>query len=212
MTFGDLQTITLDWLDDANAGYFTLPVLKMRLNLALKELQKRLISANEEYYTACATTNLVVTQSTYALPSDFLQIIRLEYVNSTSARNPKIMYITPNQRDLIVDINGDPGWYYFQKNTLVLLPTPNVARVMHLEYSYIVVDMVLDSDIPDAPLEFHEYIAVLATRDCFLKDGRPLEPINDKLAKYELLLKQIADQRRADGPRMIVQTDALEWA
>ncbi len=154
---------------------------------------------------------MVVGQSTYALPSDFLQIIRLEYVNGAQARNTKISYITPNQRDLIVDVTGDPGWYYFQKNTLVLLPTPNTAREMHLEYSYYVADMVADVDVPDAPAQFHEYIAILATRDCLIKDNRPLTPIESKLAEYEKLLKSIADQRRADGSRMIVMTEGMMW-
>jgi hypothetical protein len=48
VTFLTLQQLASDWLDDTNNGYFTLPILKQRLNLGLRELQKRLISANEE--------------------------------------------------------------------------------------------------------------------------------------------------------------------
>lgn len=214
MTFSDLQVLTLDWVDDANASYFTLPILKQRLNLSYRELQKRLISANEEYYSTCVKTNLAINQNTYSLPTDFLQIIRVEYVtqgSGTTANTQKVQYMTPNQRDMMVDVSGDPIGYYFQHNSLVLCPTPDQIRELHLEYSYYVPDMVNSSDVPDAPAQFHEYIAVLCVRDLLVKDFRSLSSIEVKLKDYEMLLKQIADQRRADGARMIVQTQDMNY-
>lgn len=214
MTFLEMQVLASDYLDDTANGYFTLPILKQRLNLALRELQKRLISANKDYYSKCVYTNTVINQAAYALPSDFLQVIRLYFITQGSgatANEQKIMAMTPNQRDLIIDTTGDPIAYYMQKNNLILSPVPNRVVPLHLEYSFYVSDMVNDSDIPDAPQQFHEYIVILAVRDCMVKDMRPLTNIETKLKEYELLLKQIADQRQADGPRMVVQTDPLEW-
>ncbi len=214
MTFSELQILTSDILDDTSNGYFTLPMLRQRLNLSLRELQKRMISANEQYYAKCATTSTVALQQAYALPSDFMQIIRLDYVTQGSgvtAQTQKIESMTPNQRDLLANETGDPGFYYFQKNNIMLAPIPNSVRVLHLEYSYYVSDMVLDADLPDAPQQFHPYIAYLTARDCMVKDGRPLTSIETQLAQYEMLLKQIAVQRHADGARMIVQTNSLDW-
>lgn len=211
MTFLELQELVGDWVDDPNFGYFSRSIVKKRLNLGLRELQKHMISANEEYYSKCVKTSTVASQKAYALPSDFIQIIRLEKVLSGSGDNVKtdqITYITPNQRNLIPDVSGDPTNYYFEKNNLILVPTPVRIQEIHLEYSYLVADMVNDSDEPDAPEQFHEYIAILATRDCFLKDGRSLSPIESKMGEYKTLLKQIAEQRRADGSRMVVTTDA----
>ncbi len=71
--------------------------------------------------------------------------------------------------------------------------------------------MVSDNDLPDAPQQFHEYISWLTARDCMVKDFRPLSAIEAKLQEYEKLLKQIADQRRADGARMIVQTEGMNY-
>lgn len=210
MTFSDLQAYVGRNVDDKSFGYFTLVDVKARLNLAMRELQKRLISANESYYTACVKTSTVVSQKAYALPSDFLQIIRLERVISGTGdlqRCEKIEYITPNQRNLTVSVSGDPSFYYFQKNYLMLVPTPNRVQEIHLEYSYQIDDMVNDADVPDAPEEFHEYIGVLATRDCLFQDERSLATIQTKLTDFEKLLKEIAEQRRADGPRMVVMAD-----
>lgn len=220
LTFSDLQTICSDYLDDPNNGYFTLPILKQRLNLNLKELQKRLISANKDYYVECVYTNTVVNQKAYQLPSDFLQVVRLSYItqgSGTTAAEQKILPITPNQRDNLVDLSGDPIAYWIQKGSasntvgnLMLAPTPNRIVEMHLEYSYLVADMVNQSDIPDAPAQFHEYIALMTVRDLMIKDARPIMSIEGKLKEYEMLLKQIAVQRRIDQPRMIVSTDTWD--
>ncbi len=214
MTFLDLQTLTSDILDDTSNGYFTLPILKQRLNLNLRELQKHLISANQDYYSECVTTSTVIGQQAYALPSDFLQVIRLDYITSgsgTTASTAKIESMTPNQRDLLADKSGDPGFYYIQKNNLMLNPVPNRVVTLHLEYSYFVADMVADADVPDAPQQFHPYIAYMTARDCMVKDGRPISSIEVQLTQYETLLKQIAVQRKADGPRMVTMTNSMDW-
>lgn len=212
MIRSDLKTIIWDWLDDASGGYFTSSILNTRINLAQRELQKNLIAANKEYYTKCVKTSLVVGQAAYALPSDFMQVVRLEYVTSGSgdtASTQSLAPVTPNQRDMFNYQSGDPQFYWFDKNNIVLTPVPNVARELRLTYSYMIADMTNDADTPDAPEQFHEYIAILVTRDCLLKDGRPLGPIESKMAEYKDLLKSIANQRGMDSPRMIVAT--REW-
>lgn len=211
MTLLQLRTLCLDWLDDPNGSYFTSSVLNLRLNLAQKECQKRLISANKEYYLTCVKSDTVANQQLYSLPSDFMQVVRLEWYESgtsgTSFSN-WIAPMTPNQRDLLDSVQGDPQYYSMNHGNLLLWPIPNRIVEVHLEYSYLVADMSLDADSPDAPDYFHEYIAILATRDCLIKDGRPLDPIKSKMDQYELLFKQIADQRQADQPRMVTQTQS----
>lgn len=211
LTLAQLRTLVWDWTDDPNGSYFTQSTLNIRLNLAQRELQKKLISANKEYYLKCVKTDMVIAQAIYALPDDFMQVIRLEwYIPGavTTSKSSWIFPMTPNQKNLSAPVNGDPQFYTFQKNNIVLYPTPTRVLEMHLEYSYNVTDMSADADEPDAPEQFHEYIAILATRDCLIKDGKPLDPIKSKMDQYEVLLKQIADQRQADSSRMVVQTQA----
>lgn len=153
-------------------------------------------------------------QQAYALPSDFVQIVRLEWYNTGTAAtslSTKIEAMTPNQRDLLVNVNGDPQYYSMSKNNIIIWPIPNRVVEVHLEYNYQTAFMTADGDIPDMPLQYHEYIPILATRDCLIKDGRPLAPIQSKLDQYELLLKEIAVQRQADGPRMVTQT-SQDWS
>lgn len=221
MTLLQMRTLSLDWLDDPNGSYFTSSNLNLRLNLAMWELQKRLISANKEYFTICVKTSTVANQRAYALPSDFMQVVRLEWYETgtslTSLPN-KIESMTPNQRDLLVSVTGSPQYYTLARaasaggaNTIELWPLPDRIVEVHLEYNYQTAFMSADGDIPDMPLQFHEYIPILATRDCLIKDGRPIAPIETKLQEFETLLKQIAVQRQADSPRMVTQTRFNEW-
>lgn len=210
MTRSEMKLLYLDYLDDPSGGYFTNTVTNLRLNLAQRELQKRLISANKQYYTKCVKTNTAVDQAAYALPSDFIQVIRLERVISGSGDTAVTQSIepqTPNQKDRYEFTAGDPLFYTFDKNNIILYPAPSTVVELRLTYSYLVADIASDSDEPDAPEQFHEYIPVLAARDSFLKDSRPITPIQEKLKEYEKLLAQIATQRNMDKPRMVVSTD-----
>lgn len=145
MTRAQLRTLVWDWTDDPSGGYFTESVVNTRLNLATRELQKALISANKQYYTKCVKTNLVADQAAYALPSDFLQIIRLEYVTSGSgdtATTSPIIPVTPNGRDDFFQATGNPLTYFFDKDNIVLAPVPQGTQELRLTYSYMVANCV----------------------------------------------------------------------
>lgn len=202
------------WVDDPSFSYFSSATVKSRLNLAQREVQKRLISANYQYYVICVKTNTVTNQAEYALPSDFMQVIRLERVLSGSGsliNTQQIMPVTPNQKNTTGGVSGAPAVYYFEKNNIILMPTPDAAYEIHLHYSYNVDDMSADGDTPDCPEQFHEYIAVLATRDCLFQDQREIASIQYKLDHYEKLLKEIAVQRNADATRMVTVTGDNGW-
>lgn len=214
MTLTQMITYCRDLLDDPNGSYFTDSNLTLRLNLAQRETQKRLISANQQWYMTCSTASTVASQNVYALPSDFIQVLRLDYItqgSGTTASVQKILEITPNQTDLVNDVQGDPKYYVLQKDSIRLVPTPQRVVTLHLYYSYAVADMVTGSDTPDVPLMFQEYIPILAARDCYIKDGRSIQPIEQKLMEYEKLLKEAAVQREADGARMVTVTGFMDY-
>lgn len=210
MTFLAIQDLTLSWLDDPNAGYFTRPQIKVWINNAQREVQKLLLNASEDYYTTCARTSTVIGQARYQLPPDFIKLQRLSFIVSganDTAQYQRIQPITRNEQDLLFgNASGDPQSFFFNKDTVTLLPTPNRALTLHLDYTYRVSDMSLDGDEPDVPEDYHEYLAILAARDGFLKDGRDFGPIERKLGYFETLLKENAEQRNQDSPRYVVST------
>lgn len=207
MTFLELQNQVAYWLDDLNFGYFTPVQVKSWLNNAQYEVQKLLLQAGENYYLKRVQTTLVIGQNDYVLPDGFLKLHRLEIVTSGLPPNENttpMAPITVNQQDLVPGMQGTPQFYYLKKNRITLLPAPDSNLTLRLWYSPIVTQMVLDSDTPNCPEQYHEYIAVLATWDGLLKDGRETRPMKDKLAYYESMLKADAAERQQDTPRSIV--------
>lgn len=212
MTLEQLQDLCLSWLDDPDAGYFTRPQLTTWLNNSLKVLQRELIQAESSWYDRCVMTNLVINQPAYSLPADFLKVRRMELVTSGTGVG------VSDSKSLIVPVTmiesqgwsvgpGYPAIYYLKKNCFVLKATPDNTYPLILTYSYQVADMTAETETPDAPDEYHEYIAILATLDGFMKDQRDPSPFIEKRDFYRELMKQDAAQRKIDAPREVVSTE-----
>lgn len=212
-TFLELQNQVAYALDDLQFGYFTTTQVKFWINNAQKEVQKRLLKAGQNYYIKPVQTTLVVNQSDYVLPDDFKKEHRLEIVISGTAPNESIQplsKITLSQKDFVSSGPGTPTNYDFKRNRLVVYPAPSVAYVLRMYYSYLVTDMVLDSDQPDVPASYHELIGLLAAEDGFLKDGRASELLIKKIATYQRDLDSDAQERNQDTSRTIVEHGNFE--
>jgi hypothetical protein len=216
MTFAELQVLTSTWLDDLNNGYFTLPQVKRWLNNAQKETQKLLIQSGENRYVVCAETTLVQNQGCYILPQNFLKVRRLEIVkNAGTVAETKNMIepISMNEQDLVANGQGQPNVYFLTKNKIHLFPSPDTTYTMRLHYSYRVIDMASDNEVPDVPEEYHEFLAVLATIDGLLRDRRDTTAMLEKRTYYQDMLKKDAENRHVDRPRRVVitETDSI-WS
>lgn len=211
MTRGELRTLVQFWLDSVDDTlYFTTAQLNMLINNAQRELQKKLLQAGEDFYTVCITASTVANQSEYALPEDYIKLFRLERllpgsVNPGQSYYQRLYPLTRNEQDNVVYYNnGAPYNYIINKDTFTLIPTPDQVYTLHMWYAPHVEDMTDDADTPNAPPIYHEYIAILAARDGFLRDGRTLAPIESKLLYYEKLMDETSERRNEDSPRMVV--------
>jgi len=210
MTFLQMRQYTWNLLDDVDGGYFTATQVNSWLNNAQKEVQKILNQAFEGFTLKKVQTTLVLAQREYALPSDFKRLHRLELVLSGTTPSDesvqRVSKITRNQQDLVYNQQGTPLSYYFRGNYLVLVPAPDQALTLRMEYEYLLADMSNDSDTPDLPTQYHEMIPLYAARKGFLKDGRDASLIQKEIDSFELAMKRDAEQRNADEPRTVVQT------
>lgn len=215
MTRADLRNLVLSWLDDLQGAYFTAAQVNVWLNLAQREVQKLLLQAGENWYMRPVETLTVSGQSDYVLPSDFVFEHRLEVVLSGTGTNENrqaLRVITTNEQDLISIAVGNPSNYYIKKDRVTLSPTPQTSnQILRLYYSPRVVDMTSDSDSPDVPEQFMEFVAILAAFDGFIKDDRNPGNLVMKKEKYEALLKQMAEDRTQDLSRQVVSTSEYEY-
>lgn len=210
MNFGNIKQMVWSWLDDAQHTYFTDSQVSMWINNAQREAQKQLIQAGENYYTRRSFASLVANSDTYILPSDFMKVNKLELLTSGVAPNEvrqQIGFVTLGQLDRVSMTTGTPYVYTIRKNCIVIRPIPDSVKTIYLDYTYLVGDMSADTEIPDCPAQYHEYLAVLATIDGLLKDQRDPAPLLAKKDFYLSLMKQDAENRNVDYSREVVITD-----
>lgn len=209
MNFLQLKTLTASWLDDLQYGYFTESQVETWLNNAAYRVQGRLLKAKKNFYNKPVQTTLVINQADYVLPDDFRKMISLEVVVSGTVPNESlspISEITTNQKFLVGTGTGTPQLFRFKANRIVVLPAPDQALVMRMEYAYQVARMVNATDIPDVPERYHELLAILACEDGFLKDGRTPDLIEKKKKDFETEFDSDANDRNEAAPRSVVST------
>lgn len=212
MNFGQLKTLVWSWLDDPLGAYFTDSQVSVWLNNAQKETQKQLLQAGDNYYVTKMGGLTIQNQDTYALPTDFRFCHKFEIVmlgtTGVNEQRYTMTEVTYQQLEQVSQTTGTPACYNFRRNIVTMRPIPDNAYVIYLHQSYEVVDMVNPTDLPDIPVQYHEYLAVLATLDGFLKDQRDPTPFIAKRDAYLMLFKQDAVRRDVSAPRSIVVSDA----
>lgn len=217
MTLSELRYLVYYWVDDAQGiatgtgGYFTPIQVNRFINNAQKKVQKELLQAGQMYYEKTVETTTVINQQDYVVPTDFVKLNRLEIVLSGTPPNEDKVQLSPitmNQQNFNTTQTGTPSVYFLKKTRLSLLPVSNNTLTLRLYYEYRIADMTSDSDTPDIPEDYHEYLALTAARDCFIKDDRTPQTILDKIAEYKVDLKQLSDDRLIDSSRRVkVTTD-----
>lgn len=211
MTFLEMRTLVQGWLDDPSGGYFTDAQVNTWLNNAQSQVANLVTQAFEGYFEKTVETTLVQNQREYQLPDDFKKLVRLEVVLSGSSfqneDRRRLGKITQNQQDMMYENTGTPNCYYFKGAQVILVPAPDRQKTMRLTYVYRLANLENDNDESEIPIDYHEYICVLAALDGFNKDGRDPGPMLEKRRYYEEQLKRDAEERHIDEPRTIVQTE-----
>lgn len=213
MTRLEIRTLVLSWLDDTQGSYFTSSQVNSWINNAQKEAQKLLLEAGENYYMKPVVTLTSTNQADYVLPVDFFKEHRLEVVVSGTGLNEnrqKLVPITTNQQDLISVNAGVPTNYYIKKDRVTLSPVPQNQMTLRLYYSPIVSDLTDDTQSPDVPYQFHEFVAILAALDGFIKDDRSPENLIAKKNEYLKMMKEISEDRTQDQSRQVVATSEYD--
>lgn len=216
MTFQSMQTALSYWADDLNFGYFTPAQAQFWINNGQREVQKRLLQTPGNWYCIRVNTQTVQNQSDYVLPNNFLKVHRVELVLSGTAPNEvkgPIEFITPNEQDQLPPGPGTPSCAYILQNVMSIFPAPDTAnQTLRIFYSYLVADMVNPTDTPDVPYQYEELIPLLALEDALIKDQRETpERLIKKLALYDEMMKQDAQQRQITRGRQIVSTQGETW-
>jgi hypothetical protein len=208
MTRLQIQNLVLSWLDDDSGGYFAPATVQTWINLAHRQVQMHLLQAGENYYEIVVETQTVASQADYVLPADNMVVHRIELIESGTGVNEvrrPLGFLTTNQQDLVCHSLGTPSNYILKKDRFTLFPTPAQVWTLRLYYSPLVADLSGDTDVPDCPEQYMEYIALLAAFNGYIRDDMVPQNLQAKKMEFEMLLKQMAEDRNQDQSRQVVQ-------
>lgn len=219
MTLGEMKAYGAQLVDDILFGYFTSATWDAFLNQSAKECQKKLVAAGNNWYLTVDTSQTLVNGTgTYTLPTNTLEVNRIEIVQNPGVNETwyTLQDITLNQQSMVKansSISGQPAAFYLQKNSLVMWPQPDASvagRTLRIWYSPLIADVTVDANTFDIPATFHEYVVLLATVKCFLKDGRDPQFILNQMKDTEYRLEKAAIERtKTAASRVVTVTDGI---
>lgn len=210
MTVLQIKNYVWSLVDDPSGTYFTTIELDRYINQCIRETQKKLIAAGNNWYVKIdESQSTVINQGNYSLPSDFLKINRIELVQNPGVNETRysLQSIPLSNKDAIA-FDSDTAAFYLLKSTLWLAPFPSTVRTIRVYYTYLVAETTSDSDVPDVPPEYHEYIAMKVAEKCFIKDGREATLVMQNIMEVEKSLEADAIERNQDhASRVVVVSD-----
>ena len=158
---------------DNTSSFFKDTTLVRYFNQAQQELGRTVIQSFENYFVTESTINVSAGNDTYALPSTFIKMLRVEDVRNSTA--PLEIYpISLNEKEgyrfefpQITSATGEPSRYIIKGQSLMLRPIPNYSQQsgISLWYEKRILNMTANTasngatGVSEIPIEFHEALA-----------------------------------------------------
>lgn len=190
------------------------------INEGAQQLHEKLVEAYESEYVEKETAlSLVVGQSDYTLPSDFLKLFGVDLTIQGDVRTLKPY--TRAERNTFRNAS-QYGQLFFPRYRLVnrslrLLPAPNAAYTGTLLYAPVlqvtkadttVINTLVDgTDTVDFPNGWERYIVFYAAIQAGIKEETDVTKLQQEFAKMDAKLDDIIANRNAGLPMKVVDMD-----
>lgn len=174
MNLGEIRGQVREFLNEPTEGFWTDAQLNTLINIAHRKLNATISATKEDFFVVSATFQTVAAQKSYALPSDFRQMLRLEIFDPNDPHAivkldemdfPRI----EDEGDWPFSENGRPVRYVIRGSQMDLYPIPDQVYNLRIYYDQRQTDLNLDTDVPASPVEFHDMLAIWAAILAFQK-------------------------------------------
>ena len=158
--------------DMENTQFVTDDQINLWLNAAYRELYNMLINSYELYNIATDDITTVSGTKDYALPADFLKLIKVFYVSSDGREYP-LTRMNLHTADTYAFRDSEVSKYVLLGNNLRLWPIPNTGKTIRIYYNpAATVFAKTDTDI-DFEQHQDEFCIVSAAVKCLEKEQTP---------------------------------------
>jgi hypothetical protein len=210
-------------IDENSEKNFSTAQITLSINKAARDTQDEMLSAAPEagWFEKPAELNAtgtppgtVATVQEYTLPSDFKRFKRVAHADTDIPLDP-INYnerfidtYSPNNAFIGMNpaLNVGPQFYYITGNVMGLVPIPQGAYRIAMQYVYIPPLLQFGNDVSVIPIEYRDLMCVSAAIDCIVKDeGVPANLETMYGRELDRLRRTIGD-RQIQLPQQVTRT------
>lgn len=201
----DLITEVRELSDMEETEFVTDDEITRYLNQAYRDIYNILVQSYEMYKVTSDDTTTVAGTKDYSLPSDFLKLVKVYYVNGTNEYPLRRM--TLHEPDSYGRIYSTAYRYTLLGDNFRLHPTPNTADTIRLYYVPAATAFTKTSTNIDFGQHMDEYCVVFAAVKCLEKEK---SPTNELIADRQMLRQkciEAADPRDFSEPASVMDTE-----
>ena len=212
MIVSEMQTRTAFLIDDNSGKNYSPSDLTMALNIGQDNVAKEFVNLGVGWFEQAADLNpagvpagTINNQELYALPLDFIKMVRCERSDSGLPLVPINMndkMVSGTQLPIVQAIYS----YFITGNYLGINPLPPGGIPVRLWYAYLLPRLVLISDTSQIPINWHDMVCVSAALDFIGKDEGNTTNLWKKWDRYMTQLHQSEGSRQIQMPRGVTQT------
>src|SRR5574343_299109 len=198
--------------DMVNSRFVTDAELNNYINASIDELYDLLIaSRGENYYVKSYSFTTTTNVDSYALPEDFLKLMGVDYVTSTTQAITLKAFRWQEINRFIQPFYNTRNYnlmYQVRGENLVFIPTPNGNQQIKLWYIPRAIDLSADTDSFEGINGWEEYVVIDAAIKMRVKEESPVDEL--LLAKQDMKARILAASSGRDSgePARVVDTDS----
>lgn len=186
-----------------NSSDITPAVALEVLNDALEETYQICQACDDDYYIVIGVPfALVAGQDTYALPSDFYELRKVE-IALDSTRWQKLLPVPIDGANLRTTQGLYHKRYRYRISTsgLTIVPVPASVDTVRIYYKPLAPQLAVDSDSVtfDRPVE-QKLVLLVALRDCYERSELPTASIDQKIERLKVDMRTAADSHDDGEP------------
>lgn len=195
---------------DNTSSFWTDGTLTTYHNLVQSEIQNELIQVYENLFVTQTTINFVAGSGDYVLPSDFIQMIRVEDLRNTPTDPTEIVPISISDRGakstpLTIINNGVNDGYYFVGSKIHFDVTPTMTQGSAVRMFYVqrITDVTASTGVSDIPREYHQLLVWGIVKYALLQQQADTSKADVEYEKLIAKMRKQAEDRQVQRPRKV---------
>lgn len=201
--------------DYNRSAVFTDTILTRWINQAIARVYNLLTAADPELYAKEASLTTTASQDYVNLPADFLKLLRLDILTSTSTYARLFRYALAeenNYQDLIGNATTESRYRYnVQGSKIKLKPTPGVVDTLRIVYVPCVTDLSLGSDTFDGLNGYEDLVVQYVLLRCDLREEKAIGERLQVIQQLEAAIRAAADARDEAEPFLLPDNTSWSW-